>query len=269
MSITSRREMASNGTAVTHNNAETSPSPDAGGSERLQKVIATAGICSRRHAEDLLRQGRVSVNDHLAQLGDKADPNRDHICIDGQPIRAADPPRLLLLNKPKGVICSCHDPDGRPIVLDLLPADLRHGLHPVGRLDADSRGALLLTNQGHLTLQLTHPRYGHTKTYRVWVKGRPTHSSLERWRHGLPLEGRMTQAAVVRRLASERGHTLLEVKLREGRNRQIRRVADQLGHPVVDLQRTSIAGISLGSLQEGRWRPLNKGEWLALTSPPR
>ena len=237
--------------------------------QRLQKVIAAAGVCSRRHAEDLLRAGRVSVNGQIAQLGDKANPSSDRICIDGEPIRSADPPRLLLLNKPKGVISSCDDPRGRPIVLDLLPADLRRGLHPVGRLDADSRGALLLTNQGQLTLQLTHPRYAHTKTYRVWVKGRPQHSSLERWRRGLPLEGRMTQPAVVHCLKTDQGHTLLEVQLREGRNRQIRRVAELLGHPVVDLQRTAIATISLGSLPEGRWRPLNEGEWRALTSPPR
>ena len=244
-------------------------SGDSVGRERLQKLIATAGLCSRRHAEDLLRQGRVRVNNQIAQIGDKADPSRDRICIDGQPMRAAEPPRLLLLNKPQGVISSCHDPQGRPIVLDLLPADLRRGLHPVGRLDADSRGALLLTNQGQLTLQLTHPRYAHTKTYRVWVKGRPQRASLERWRRGLPLEGRITQPALVRCLEWNQKHTLLEVELREGRNRQIRRIAEQLGHPVVDLQRIAIATITLGSLPEGRWRPLNKGEWRALTNQPR
>ena len=131
--------------------------------ERLQKLIAAAGICSRRHAEALLREGRVSVNDRIAQLGDRADPRLDRITIDGTPLPANDPPRLLLLNKPRGVISSCQDPQGRPIVLDLVPKQLRRGLHPVGRLDAESRGALLLTNQGELTLQLTHPRYSHAK----------------------------------------------------------------------------------------------------------
>jgi len=265
--MASNRDRSVDGISMTPEPADGRARGKPSGDERLQKVIAAAGVCSRRHAEDLLREGRVSVNGQIAQLGDKADSRRDRVCIDGAPIRTADPPRLLLLNKPKGVISSCDDPRGRPI--DLLPGDVRRGLHPVGRLDADSRGALLLTNQGQLTLQLTHPRYAHTKTYRVWVKGRPQQASLERWRRGLPLEGRMTQPAEVHCLETDHGHTLLEVKLREGRNRQIRRVAELLGHPVVDLQRIAIATISLGSLPEGRWRPLNKGEWRALTSPPR
>ena len=267
--MASNRDRSVDGISMTPEPADGRARGKPSGDERLQKVIAAAGVCSRRHAEDLLREGRVSVNGQIAQLGDKADSRRDRVCIDGAPIRTADPPRLLLLNKPKGVISSCDDPRGRRIVLDLLPGDVRRGLHPVGRLDADSRGALLLTNQGQLTLQLTHPRYAHTKTYRVWVKGRPQQASLERWRRGLPLEGRMTQPAEVHYLETDHGHTLLEVKLREGRNRQIRRVAELLGHPVVDLQRIAIATISLGSLPEGRWRPLNKGEWRALTSPPR
>ena len=237
--------------------------------ERLQKLIAAAGICSRRHAEELLRAGRVKVNDHIAQLGDRADPRLDCITIDDTPLPANNPPRLVLLNKPRGVISSCHDPQGRPIVLDLVPQHLRRGLHPIGRLDAESRGALLLTNQGELTLHLTHPRYSHAKTYRVWVRGRPSHGALEHWRRGLPLDQRLTQPAAVRELHHDANRTLLEVVLREGRNRQIRRVAEMLGHPVLDLQRTAIATVVLGSLQEGRWRELSKGEWRALTRPSR
>lgn len=237
--------------------------------ERLQKLIAAAGICSRRHAEALLRDGRVSVNDRIAQLGDRADPQLDRITIDGTALPASDPPRLLLLNKPRGVISSCQDPQGRPIVLDLLPRQLRRGLHPVGRLDAESRGALLLTNQGELTLQLTHPRYSHAKTYRVWVRGRPSRAALDQWRRGLPLDQRLTQPAEVRELHHETNRSLLEVVLREGRNRQIRRVAEWLGHPVLDLQRTAIATVALGSLPEGRWRELSEGEWRALTRPSR
>ena len=237
--------------------------------ERLQKLIAAAGICSRRHAEELLRAGRVKVNDRIAQLGDRAEPGQDSITIDGTPLPANDPPRLLLLNKPRGVISSCQDPQGRPIVLDLVPKHLRRGLHPVGRLDAESRGALLLTNQGELTLQLTHPRYSHAKTYRVWVQGRPSHAALEHWRRGLRLDQRLTQPAEVRELHHNPNCTLLEVVLREGRNRQIRRVAELLGHPVLDLQRTAIATVVLGSLQEGRWRKLSEGEWRALTRPSR
>ena len=249
---------------------ETSSPAGAPRGDRLQKLISAAGICSRRHAEDWIRAGRISINGRVAQLGDRADPSQDQICVDGAPIPSAPQPRLLLLNKPKGVISSCHDPQGRPIVLDMLPIELRQdGLHPVGRLDADSRGALLLTNQGELTLHLTHPRYSHPKTYRVWVRGKPKDSTLEAWRQGLPLDDRITQPATVRALEHERGETLLEVVLREGRNRQIRRVAEQLGHPVIDLQRIAIATVALGSLAEGRWRPLNKGEWRALTSTPR
>lgn len=244
------------------------PNGEKGRGERLQKLIAAAGVCSRRHAEELLRNGRVSVNQRMAQLGDRADPNTDRIAIDGQPLRAKDPPRLLLLNKPKGIISSCHDPKGRPIVLDLVPGELRRGLHPVGRLDADSRGALLLTNQGQLTLQLTHPRYSHTKTYRVWVEGRPSAMTLQRWRQGVELDQQRTQPAGVDILRHQDGHTLLEVVLREGRNRQIRRVAELLGHPVLDLQRIAIATVTLGSLPEGRWRELNAREWNALTSSP-
>jgi pseudouridine synthase len=159
------------------------------------------------------------------------------------------------------VISSCHDPRGRRTVLDLIPNHLRRGLHPIGRLDADSRGALLLTNRGQLTLRLSHPRYEHSKTYRVWLEGDPSPGQLQSWRDGVWLDGQRTQPATVQRLRREGGRTLLEVTLQEGRNRQIRRTADQLGHPVLDLQRIAIAGIPLGSLAEGEWRALHKGEW--------
>ena len=149
---------------------------------RLQKLIAAAGICSRRHAEALLQQGRVQVNGRTAQLGDRADPDTDDIRLDGEPLRPAAPPLVLLLNKPAGVVSSCHDPEGRPTVLDLLPPELARGqgLHPVGRLDAASRGALLLSNDGALTLRLTHPRFAHRKRYRVWVQGEPSADKIGR-----------------------------------------------------------------------------------------
>ena len=168
---------------------------------------------------------------------------------------------VLLINKPPGVISTCRDPQGRSTVLDLLPRHLRQGLHTVGRLDADSRGALLLTDQGDLTLRLTHPRYDHAKTYRVWVDGLPLESSLQRWRQGVRLDGSLTRSAQIRVLQRQSARTLLEVVLMEGRNRQIRRVADLLGHPVLDLQRVAIAGLPLGALPEGRWRRLSRGEW--------
>jgi pseudouridine synthase len=224
--------------------------------ERLQKLIAGSGLCSRRHAETLLREGLVRVNGQVARLGEQADPARDQISVAGQAL-AAPPPRLtLLINKPPGVLCTCRDPHGRRTVLDLLPERWRHqhGLHPVGRLDADSRGALLLSNDGALTLRLTHPRFGHRKTYRVWVEGHPCGETLRRWRDGVPLDGVASAPVEVRALRDNRHATLLEVRMGEGRNRQIRRTAELLGHPVRDLQRLAIGPISLGQLEEGQWR---------------
>lgn len=234
--------------------------------ERLQKLMAAAGFCSRRRGEELLRQGRVRVNGHPAALGDQADAARDRIEVDGRPLRAAPPSLTLLLNKPVGVLCTCHDPRGRTTVLDLLPPELRRGLglHPVGRLDADSRGALLLSNDGDLTLRLTHPRYGHRRTYRVWVRGLPEAAVLQRWRAGVPLEGQPSQPVVLRPLEHDREAALLELQMGEGRNRQIRRTASLLGHPVLDLQRTAIGPLSLGELPEGRWRRLRSDELSAL-----
>ena len=155
--------------------------------QRLQKLIAAAGLCSRRKAEQWLEQGRVTVNAQVASLGDQADPDRDSIFVDGTPLRIQAVKRVLLLNKPVGVISSCHDPQGRPTVLDLISEDQRDGLHPVGRLDVDSRGALLLTNVGELTLKLTHPRYDHAKVYRVRVQGcRQSHISAPVFGPGPP-----------------------------------------------------------------------------------
>ena len=223
--------------------------------------MAAAGLCSRRRGEDWLQAGRVTVDGRVASLGDQADPNSQLIEVDGVPLISVQEPRVFLLNKPVGVICSCRDPQGRATVLDCLPHQERSGLHPVGRLDADSRGALLLTDQGELTLRLTHPRYNHAKTYRVLVRGIPSSQVLRRWREGLLLDGRLTRPARVSCLRSRGASSLLEVELKEGRNRQIRRVAELLGHPVIDLQRVAIDGIRLDDLAEGCWRRLDAREW--------
>ena len=232
------------------------------GYERLQNLIAAAGLCSRRNAELLLLQGAVRVNGRTASLGERADPWQDQIEVHGRPLALPPPPLTLLLHNPIGVLSTCHDPQGRPTVLELLPPELRHGagLHPVGRLDADSHGALLLSNDGDLTLRLTHPRYGHPKTYRVWVAGHPDRLALEHWQAGVPLDGRPSQPVGLRRLDQRREATLLELHLREGRNRQIRRTAALLGHPVLDLQRTAIGPLHLADLDEGGWRPLSPQE---------
>ncbi|MFY8148430.1 MAG: pseudouridine synthase [Prochlorococcaceae cyanobacterium] len=237
--------------------------------ERLQKLIAAAGLGSRRTVEEWLRQGRVRLNGRVAGLGDRADPERDRIEIDGRPLRSRPPLRILLLNKPMGVLSSCRDPQGRPTVLDLLPPAWRRGsgLHPVGRLDADSRGALLLTNDGALTLRLTHPRFGHRKTYRVEVLGHPGSDTLQRWAAGVPLGEQPSAPVGVRLLGRHPRGAVLELVMGEGRNRQIRRTAELLGHPVLDLQRTGIGALQLGNLREGSWRELDPQEWKALDAP--
>jgi pseudouridine synthase len=239
--------------------------------ERLQKVMAAAGFCSRRRGEELLRQGRVRLNGRPAGIGDQADPGLDRIEIDGRPLQTSPASLTLLLHKPLGVLCTCHDPQGRLTVMDLLPSDLRcgQGLHPVGRLDADSRGALLLSNDGDLTLRLTHPRYGHRRVYRVWVRGCPDAWTLARWRQGVPLSGQPSQPLGLEVISQHEDRTLLELCMVEGRNRQIRRTAGLLGHPVLDLERIAIGPWQLGDLPEGRWRRLSARELMAEDAVPR
>jgi pseudouridine synthase len=231
--------------------------------ERLQKLLAAAGLCSRRRAEQWIGEGRVRVNGAVATLGDRADLRIDRVELDGRPLPARPAPILLLLHKPVGVLSSCSDPRGRPTVLDLLPSELSEqtGLHPIGRLDADSRGALLLTNDGALTLRLSHPRYAHTKTYRVCLAGHPRPACLERWRQGVPLDGQPALPVGIEVLRHSTEACWLELTMREGRNRQIRRTATALGHPVLDLQRVAIGPIQLGDLPEGQWRHLAEREW--------
>ncbi|MEN9218394.1 MAG: pseudouridine synthase [Gloeomargarita sp. DG_2_bins_126] len=227
--------------------------------ERLQKILAQRGVAARRQAETLIRAGQVWVNGRPAQLGQKCDPQVDQITVRGQPLPPAPGWVYYLLHKPLGVVSTCHDPQGRPTVRDFLPPDTPP-LHPVGRLDRDSTGALLLTNDGELTLALTHPRHPVWKTYRVWVTGQPTAAHLQQWRQGVDLDGQKTLPAQVRVLAQTPRRTLLEIRLREGRNRQIRRVAEQLGYPVVGLHRLAIGDIQLGHLPPGHLRPLTPAE---------
>jgi 23S rRNA pseudouridine2605 synthase len=239
--------------------------------ERLQKIISQWGIASRRQAEDMILQGRVQVNGVPAQLGQRANPERDRIEVDHQLIQPAERPKFiyLLLHKPVGVVSTCSDPQGRRTVLDLLPPTYhQQGLHPVGRLDIDSTGAILLTNDGALTHCLTHPRHHISKTYQVRVQGYPQPSVLQRWRQGVALDGRMTLPAQVKILRPPRGQqasTPLEITLQEGRNRQIRRVAEQLGYPVISLHRVGIGSVQLnhpkhGELPVGKYRHLTGEE---------
>lgn len=238
-------------------------------SERLQKLLSQWGIASRRQAETLIRAGRVSLNGAIAELGQKADPNVDVVSLDGQIISPQHRPdrHYLLMNKPIGVISTCDDPQGRPTVLDLLPTQLRQatGIHPVGRLDANSTGALLLTNDGDLTFRLTHPKHHVPKTYRVKVEGIPTAATLRRWRCGIVLSGRRTRSAQVHLIAVDDGQNAdLEIVLQEGRKRQIRRVAEHLGHRVLALHRLAIGAVELGHLPAGAVRDLTHAELVGL-----
>jgi pseudouridine synthase len=237
--------------------------------DRLQKILSQLGLASRRQAEVMIADGRVRLNGEVAQLGQRASLGVDRIELDGRLLRSDHRPQLLyfLLNKPRGVISTCRDPEGRRTVLDLFPEDLasHQGLHPVGRLDTDSSGALLITNDGDLTFYLTHPSHEVEKTYEVWVQGIPSNSILSRWRDGVILDGRRTLPTRIRVLQQGTDRTFLEVIMREGRNRQIRLVAEQLGHPVMRLHRTAIGKIYLHSdedmpVRTGSYRPLLRYE---------
>ena len=217
--------------------------------ERVQKIISQWGIASRRQAEKMILAGQVRLNGTLVYLGQKANPETDLIEVNGKPIRPCNRPQsiYLLLNKPAGVVSTCHDSRNRTTVLDLLPKTLTNGqgLHPVGRLDAESTGALLLSNDGVFTFGLTHPRYHIAKTYQVWVEDYPPESVLKLWRQGVNLAGKKTLPAQVQVLKRGSKKTLLEIVLKEGRNRQIRRVAELLGYQVINLHRIAIGSIRL------------------------
>lgn len=219
----------------------------------------------------MILAGRVMLNGSVASLGQRADPLQDEIMVDGSPLRIENSPErvYLLIHKPAGFVSTCRDPQNRKTVLDLLPASLQEGqgIHPVGRLDTDSTGALLLTNDGELTFQLTHPRHEVTKTYEVWVMGHPSASGLQAWRQGVMLDGRWTLPARVRVLCQSDDQTCLEIMLKEGRNRQIRRVAEQLGHPVKRLHRVAIGSIRLERLRRGQYRFLTPDEIALLKTP--
>jgi 23S rRNA pseudouridine2605 synthase len=231
--------------------------------ERLQKILSQWGIASRRQAEQMILAGRVRLNGQVVQLGQTADPAVDVIEVDGQQLRSQNRPEqtYLLLHKPAGVVSTCHDPQHRRTVIDLLPNPMKElGLHPVGRLDAASTGALLLTNDGAVTACLTHPRHSVAKTYQVWVKGHPSAAVLQQWQQGVLLDGRLTRPAEVTVIETNATATQLQIVLREGRNRQIRRVAEQLGFPVLKLHRVAIGKIHLGKLAPGQYRQLRSEE---------
>lgn len=251
----------------------TSPRPDGHDDgvtepERLQKILARAGVASRRVVEDMIADGRVRVNGEVAELGNRADADTDAIEIDGALVGVRPDTVWYLLNKPTGVVTTASDPHGRPVVLDLVPHEPR--VFPVGRLDMDTEGLLLLTNDGGVTHRLTHPSYGVEKEYLAHVEGRPSRGALRALREGVELEDGMTAPAK----ASTVGDDVIRLVIHEGRNRQVRRMCEAVGHPVVRLVRVRIGPIADRSLGPGASRELTVDELRALERavverPPR
>jgi pseudouridine synthase len=232
--------------------------------ERLQKYLAGCGIASRRAAERLISAGRVRVNGEIvAELGTRVEPGVDRVEVDGGLVTPPPAKVYLAVNKPPGFVTTTSDPRGRATVLDLVPSLGR--LFPAGRLDADSEGLLLLTNDGELANRVMHPRYGCEKEYRALVRGTPTLQALEQLRNGIDLEeGRTAPARVAADGPAEGGRHWLRVTLREGRKRQVRRMLAAVGLPVERLQRVRIGPLQLGNLPPGRSRPLGRSEVAAL-----
>ncbi len=233
-----------------------------GDGERLQKVLAQRGLGSRRTCEALIAAGRVTVNGEVAELGRRVHPETDRVSIDGVPVAVRSGLVYYVCNKPAGVVSTASDPQGRPVVTGLVPA--RPRVHPVGRLDADSEGLLLLTNDGDLTFRLTHPSFGVEKEYLVVVEGAPKPGALRRLREGVDLaDGRTAPARVVRVEPN-----VIRVTIHEGRNRQVRRMCEAVGHPVRRLVRTRIGPLRVGTLAPGEWRELTPEELRAVERAP-
>jgi pseudouridine synthase len=231
---------------------------------RVQKLISMAGIASRRSAERLILEGRVSVNGEVVRtLGGKVDPSTDEVRVDGRRLRHDRRQRYILLNKPRGYVTTRKDPQGRRTVMDLL-VGVRDYVYPVGRLDYDSEGLLLLTSDGDLAARLTHPRHDVERVYEAIVMGVPEEGALDQLRRGVSLDGERTRPAQVRRGAAvTKGRqqlTRLTITLKEGRNRQVRRMCASIGHPVRKLTRLRMGPIRLGDLRPGHWRDLSANE---------
>jgi pseudouridine synthase len=257
--------------------------------QRLQKILSQAGVASRRAAEKLIADGRVTLNGKtVLEMGTKADADSDDIRVDGRRLRAPERKRYILLNKPAGVVSTRSDPQRRRTVIDLL-AGVREYVYPVGRLDYETEGLLLLTNDGDLAARLTHPRHGVERSYEARVAGMPDAEALRQLREGIPLDGRRTLPAEAT-LLNARASTskdvplrkaregVVQITIREGRNRQVRRMLEAVGHPVRDLTRTRIGALTDRRLKAGMWRDLTKEEVTTLqalanrpapTPPPR
>ncbi len=248
-------------------------SDDRPGAIRLQKLLSAAGIASRRTAESLITEGRVTVNGVVADtLGTKAVPGVDDVRVDDRRVKPAGRQRYILLNKPKGYVTTRQDPEGRRTVMDLL-GGVREYVYPVGRLDYDTEGLLLLTSDGDLAAKLTHPRHEVARVYEAIVTGEPSDEALEELRRGIFLDGRRTaEAGVMRGSTVSKGReqtTKIVLTLREGRNRQVREMCARIGHPVRTLQRVRMGPLTLRGLPTGHWRDLSSEEVAALRAATR
>ena len=236
---------------------------------RLNKYLSQSGVASRREADRLIQAGRVCVNGQVVStMGAKIDDTDDLVEVDGKKIATKKKLVYLAMNKPAGYVVSRKDPAGRPTVLDLIPRSMQY-LYPVGRLDYDSRGLLLLTNDGELSFRLMHPRYGIKKVYLVEVKGDPGKKTIEKLRKGIFLEGKKTAPALISKLKASPERALMKIEIKEGRKREIRKMCAVVGHPVLDLQRVEIGGIKLNRLKQGKWRDLTIREVYLLKSKTR
>lgn len=233
--------------------------------ERLQKIIAHAGFASRREAETMIREGRVTVNGRVVtELGTRADAARDHIKVDGKLITRAETHRYIILYKPKEVMTTVEDPQGRKTVIDLIRG-VRERIYPVGRLDFHSEGLVLLTNDGDLAFKISHPTNGSVKTYHVKVRGVPEERLIDKLQRGITIDGKRTLPCTIGRMKTtgrneDEGNSWFEVKLKEGRTQQIRKMFQAVGHPVSKLKRIAIGPITDPQLTAGDWRELTKYE---------
>lgn len=232
------------------------------GPQRVQKILSAAGVASRRASEDLIRQGRVTVNGARVELGAKADPLHDVLTVDGERVHTNPGLAYLLLNKPRGVVTTANDPQGRPTVMNLVPENPR--VFPVGRLDQDTEGLLLLTNDGELANRLTHPRYEVSKTYVAQVRGTVKRHHLRAMTDGVELDDGPARAKSARELGSASDQTLIEVVLTEGRKREVRKLVSAVGLNLQRLARVQIGPLPLGDIAPGRFRPLTGPEVGAL-----
>lgn len=229
---------------------------------RIQKFMAQCGVASRRKSEELILQGLVRINGEIVtEPGFSVDPEKDEIIVSGKKITEASK-IYVMVNKPKGALSTSEDTHGRQRVLDLVPIQER--LYTVGRLDMETEGLLLLTNDGDLTFYLTHPKHEFEKTYVGLVKGCPDRISLDQFRQGMDIEDYHTAPAAIKIIKENRDTSLLEMRIHEGKKRQIRKMCAAMGHPVIELKRTAIGNLTLGNLKPGEWRYLKKDEILYL-----